>query len=122
MHISSRLAVAVAVTTLGALFVSTIADAHPHRQYKKKRSWQPIAQCQGPIEGLASSTGILGMGTARAQEAARYDWETKASNAYGPSYGNLSMARNVRWDCKKNALVLAKCVIVADPCEARISG
>jgi hypothetical protein len=120
MKVTARIAVVGAA--LAALLVTTVADAHPHRRYKKKRTWNPIAQCQSSVEGLASSTGILGLGTARAREAARYDWETKAANAYGPSYGNLSMARNVQWDCKKNALVLAKCVVVATPCEARISG
>src|SRR3990172_1133141 len=84
------------------------------------RKWRDYEQCNPPLEGIASSTGILGLGTARAREAAREDWESKATSLYGPKYGNLSVAQNVFCDCKKNALVLAKCVVTAKPCGARI--
>ncbi len=119
MQMSARFAIAVAAAA--AFLVTTLDSADAHRRHKS-RAWRTIEQCQGPIEGLASSTGILGLGTAKARDAARYDWETKAANAYGPSYGNLSLARDVRWDCKKNAILLAKCVVIAKPCEGRISG
>ncbi|PPC88085.1 MAG: hypothetical protein CTY31_00030 [Hyphomicrobium sp.] len=74
--------------------------------------------CLGAIQGSASSTGILGQGTAIARSAARADWENRAENVYGRRYANLNKARLVRWDCKKGAILLAKCVVVARPCRA----
>lgn len=98
------------VMTAGA----TGASAHKSRYHKKTVSSSPV--CVGTIEGKASSTGILGLGTARAQEAAIDDWIVRANAVYGDRYSNYRKAQVVRWDCKKNALVLAKCVVTAKPC------
>lgn len=112
MRVTTKFSVALAMTAV-ALAAANPADA---------RKWRSTGECYGTVEGLASSTGILGLGTARARDAARSDWETKVANQYGPAFANLDRARRVQWDCKKNALVLAKCVVVADPCASRISG
>lgn len=113
MRASSQFIVALGFATALVAAAANTANAH---------KWRSIGECYGTVEGLASSTGILGLGTARAREAARSDWETKVANKYGPTFANLDRARRVQWDCKKNALVLAKCVVIADPCASRISG
>ena len=114
MKLSSKFAFAFVAAT-----VAVVTSSAPAGAYKR---WREYEQCNAPLEGIASSTGILGLGTARAREAAREDWESKASSLYGPKYGNLSIAQNVFWDCKKNALILAKCVVTAKPCGARLRG
>ena len=73
-------------------------------------------QCKGRIDGIATGQGIFGLGTARARQAAITDFEAKANTLFGASYGSFSRARGVRWDCKKNAILQAKCVVTASPC------
>ncbi len=88
----------------------------------RKKYWNSEGQCQPAIEGLATGTGILGLGSSRARVAARSNWETTAANQYGPGFADLDRARNVQWDCKKGAVLLAKCVVTAQPCSYRIRG
>ncbi len=72
--------------------------------------------CKAPMEASATSTGILGAGTREARRIARYNFESAATDRYGFQYGNLDKARNVRWDCKKGAILQAKCIVTARPC------
>lgn len=93
---------AICAATVAAVVMTSAASAAP--------------VCRPAISGQASSTGILGLGTQLAREAAIADFENRASSAYGYRYGNYRRARYVRWDCKKNAILLAKCVVTARPC------
>lgn len=102
---------AAAVT---AVISSSDADA--------RRRWDKIGYCQPAVEGAATSRGILGAGTARARDAAQSNWEINVEDQYGPAYANFDYARNVQWDCKRGAVILAKCVVVARPCRARLRG
>lgn len=131
MNATAKLISAVAVLTFTG--AAGVALAHPHRHHyrhhythetrtKSQQTWQAVGACYPAIEGLASSKGILGLGSARARLAAKDDWETKAVAKYGPEYGQLRLARNAQWDCKKGAILLAKCVVTAEPCGARIRG
>lgn len=72
--------------------------------------------CKAPMRGSATGQGLFGKGTAQARAAARYDWESKATNAYGDAYGNFDKSRGKSWDCKKGAILKAKCTVVARPC------
>lgn len=87
-----------------------------------RKHWREVGACYPAIEGVATGTGILGLGSAKARIAARADWEAKANQQYGPRYSSLYRARNVQWDCKKGAILLAKCVVTAQPCSARTRG
>ena len=84
--------------------------------------WRRSDNCKAPLEGAAIGKGILGLGSERARQAARDNWEAEAEDRYGRAYSNMDRAISVRWDCKKGAVVTAKCVVVARPCASRISG
>ena len=84
--------------------------------------WNRRGVCRPPLEGAATGKGILGLGSERAREAARDNWEAAAEDRYGRAFANFNWAANVQWDCAKNALITAKCVVIARPCAARISG
>jgi hypothetical protein len=84
--------------------------------------WRRSDNCKAPLEGAAIGKGILGLGSERAREAARDNWEAAAEDRYGRAFSNMDRAISVRWDCKKGAVVTAKCVVVARPCASRISG
>lgn len=75
-----------------------------------------LPRCRAPVEGFATATGILGAGSAKAQVEARRDWRATVTRLYGPRYANFRNAQNRQWDCKKGAILLAKCVVVARPC------
>lgn len=104
---------------VGALAVAafTVTD----RQADARR-WNPIGKCYPAIEGSGTGHGVFGRGSRRARARARADWEDQASAKYGRAYGRLHFARNVEWDCKKGAVLTAKCVVVASPCGARLRG
>lgn len=72
--------------------------------------------CKAPMDASATATGLLGAGTKEARRIARYNFESAATDRYGYQYGNLDKARNVRWDCKKGAILQAKCIVTARPC------
>ena len=88
------------------------AAAVPAEAKRKPR----LPVCQPPMEADATGTGILGLGSAKARLSARQNFEAMAANKYGPQYAHFSRARGVKWDCKKGAILLAKCVVVARPC------
>jgi hypothetical protein len=73
--------------------------------------------CKPPMRGSATGQGLFGKGTAEARRLARYDWESRASIVYGDAYGNFDKSRRVSWDCKKGAILKAKCTVIARPCK-----
>ena len=75
-----------------------------------------LPRCRAPVEGLASATGILGTGSEKARIQARENWRVTVRQLYGPRYADFYNAQNKQWDCKKGAILLAKCVVVARPC------
>ena len=75
-----------------------------------------LPRCRAPVEGAATSTGILGTGSEKARIQARENWKYTVRNLYGPRYADFWNAQNKQWDCKKGAILLAKCVVVARPC------
>lgn len=95
-------ALAVTVTAMASGFGAFDANALP--------------RCRAPVEGLASATGILGAGTEKARIAARENWKITVRRLYGRRYADFYNAQNKQWDCKKGAILLAKCVVVAKPC------
>lgn len=111
---SKYVVLAAGLATFGVFAASTDADA--------RRKWKTIDQCQPAVEGAATSRGILGQGTEKARRAAQSNWEINVEDTYGPAYANFDYARDVQWDCKKGAVLLAKCVVVAKPCRARLRG
>ena len=107
----------VKVSTLAAAaaiaLTAGMADADAHR---RKAQHSHGGKCYPAMEGRATGQGLFGKGTAQARAAARYDWESKASARYGDAYGNFDKASGRSWDCKKGAILKAKCVVVARPC------
>lgn len=89
-----------------------MADANAHKaKYRHSHG-----KCYPAMEARATGQGLFGKGTAEARNAARYEWESKATNRYGDAYGNFDKARGKIWDCKKGAILKAKCVVIARPC------
>lgn len=99
----------VAMAAVAIVFVAGPRSA----EAKRKPSY---SICKPLLEATATSTGVLGAGTKEARRIARYNFEAAATDRYGYQYGNLDKARNVRWDCKKGAILQAKCVVTARPC------
>ncbi len=99
--------------TLAAAALAVVAAVPAEAAKKKKR---PLPYCMPTIQASATGTGILGAGSAAARESARWNFQAIAADRYGPRYANFANARGVRWDCKKNAILLAKCVVTARPC------
>jgi hypothetical protein len=112
-HMKTKLS-AIILLGVGLIASANVADARSH--------WNRTGKCYPPLEGAATGKGILGLGSERAREAARDNWEASAEDRYGRAFANLSRARDVQWDCAKGALITAKCVVTASPCAARISG
>lgn len=90
-----------------------ITAALPAEAAKKKRR---LPVCQPAIEAEATGTGILGLGSAKARQSAKENFEALAREKYGARYSSFFRARSVKWDCNKGAILLAKCVVVAKPC------
>jgi methylmalonyl-CoA mutase cobalamin-binding subunit len=105
---------AAAAASVAVVAMSGHADARRH--------WDRVGKCREAVEGAATSKGILGLGSARARRAAQSNWEINVEDKYGPAFANFDYARDVQWDCKKGAIILAKCVVVAKPCAARLRG
>jgi hypothetical protein len=99
---------AISISTIIAFWGIDSADAG--------KNWPITDQCHSRMEGVATSKGILGLGTANARLAARHNWENLVTKRYGTAYSNLDRASDIRWDCKKGAILLAKCVVTAKPC------
>lgn len=97
-RVTSALVVAAAAVSV----LSAAAEARPY--------------CHGRIEGRATGQGLFGLGTANARSAAVSDWAEKVNARWGIEYAVFSHARGVQWDCKKGAILQAKCVVTAMPC------
>ena len=95
--------IAAVVAAAAAIGVTTSAPDAPTR-------------CRAPGQGAPPPTGILGAGSAKARVQARANWQATARSLYGPRYASFWTAQGKEWDCKKNAILLAKCVVVAKPC------
>ena len=72
--------------------------------------------CRERTEGEATGQGLFGMGTANARSAAVSDWADKVNTRWGIYYANFANARGVRWNCKKGAILQARCFVSAIPC------
>ena len=68
------------------------------------------------LPGHGGSLHAEGAGSAKARTEARAHWKATVARLYGPRYADFRNAQNRQWDCKKGAILLAKCVIVASPC------
>jgi hypothetical protein len=75
------------------------------------------SQCKARLEGVATGQGVFGLGSERARAAAIADFEAKAASLYGATYGSFSRARSPTWDCSKLAILRAKCIVTAHPCQ-----
>ena len=89
------------------LAVTGTSDANARR---------PQVVCKPRIDAIGTGQGLFGEGTENARAAAITNFESKAASRFGYRYGTFAKARGVRWDCKKNAILQAKCVITASPC------
>lgn len=107
---------------LSAVLAIAVGSMMPTVETADAQRWNSVGRCYDSVEGVGTGRGVLGLGTARARSAARADWQARAASLYGPAYARISMARSVQWDCKRNAVLLAKCVVIAKPCGARIRG
>jgi hypothetical protein len=96
------------------------SDAGAHKIGRHHHHYRHVTHkgtvCKVRLEGGATGQGLFGAGTAAARAAAQSDWESKAAAKYGEKFASLSKASLVRWDCKKNAILKAKCVVTARPC------
>jgi uncharacterized membrane protein len=112
----SKIAMAVAAAAIA--LTAGIADADAHkRKYKHGHKAKAVqAKCYPVMEGSATGQGIFGKGTAEARATARVNWESAATDKYGYQYGNFDKSQGARWDCKKTAILKAKCVVTARPC------
>ncbi len=72
--------------------------------------------CHTRMEGRATGQGLFGVGTQNARGFAVADWESKVADRWGQRYASFRHARGVQWDCKKGAILQAKCVVTAMPC------
>jgi hypothetical protein len=102
MQMATKLAAALVALTAAAGMSSIDANALP--------------RCRAAVEGVATATGIFGAGSEKARIEARQHWKATVRHLYGPRYASFRNARDMQWDCKKGAILLAKCVVVARPC------
>lgn len=72
--------------------------------------------CYSRMEGQGTGQGVFGVGSQKARAAAIADWQERVADRWGPRYAYFSKARSVRIDCKKGAILKAKCVVTAMPC------
>jgi hypothetical protein len=99
--LSRRLPALLAATvTLAGLSIS--AEAAPY--------------CYSRMEGSGTGQGMFGTGSEKAKASAIADWQNRVADRWGPRYAYFSNARGVRIDCKKGAILKAKCVVTAMPC------
>ena len=74
------------------------------------------ATCRPRVVGEGTGQGVAGRGTEVARSRAEASWSAAAQARYGSSFAIFGKARGVRYDCKKNAIIQAKCVVSAQPC------
>lgn len=111
MYTPSKMGLVLAAAAVALTAGISSADAH-----KRKHHGAAASKCYPVLEGRAVGQGLFGKGTEQARAAARYDWESKSSQKYGDVYGNFDKSTNRVWDCKKGAILKAKCVVTAKPC------
>lgn len=99
---STKTSLAVVAASAATIAFAPLADARP--------------ACGGRAEGWGTGQGVFGMGTANARSAAVSDWAEKVNARYGIYYANFDNARGVRWNCKKGAILQARCFVSAIPC------
>lgn len=104
------------------VLIAALALAAQGGSAEAKKKWNTVGQCYPAIDGIGTGKGMFGRGTARARIEARSNWEAAAASKYGLASARFYMARDVTWDCKKLAILTAKCVVTAKPCEARLRG
>lgn len=107
---------------IGLALVASAMALSLSAETSQAQRWNTRDRCFPAVEGIGRATGAFGLGTSRARAAARADWENAAARSYGPSASRLRFAQNIQWDCKRLAVLRAKCVVVAKPCGARIRG
>ena len=108
----------LALTAVALIAGQSAASAHPHKHHRyHHHKRHAAAVCKPRLEGRATGQGLFGTGTQAARAAAQTDWENKAAALHGQAYASLGRASLVRWDCKKNAILKAKCVVTARPCQ-----
>ncbi|MGL4396236.1 MAG: hypothetical protein ACRCS9_06840 [Hyphomicrobium sp.] len=105
------------IATLGLVAVALVggisaAGARSDRD-RRPSSW-PL--CQERVTATATGQGVFGAGTRNARAAAIANFERQAETRYGSRYAAFGNARAVSWDCKKGAILMAKCVLTARPC------
>jgi hypothetical protein len=123
MSLFTRFVSFIALVAFATVVGYTAADAHrvkrhhhhKHHHYVKKKIHKGVV-CQARVEGRATGQGLFGAGSAAARSAAQTDWEAKTAAKYGQAFASLGRASLVRWDCSKNAILKAKCVVTARPC------
>lgn len=77
---------------------------------------QAAPYCYSRMEGQGTGQGLFGAGSQIARAAAIADWQDRVADRWGPRYADFYKARSVRVDCKKGAILKAKCVVTAMPC------
>lgn len=97
-----NIALTALVAGIAAMTFASVAEARP--------------DCRARTGGLATGQGLFGMGTANARSAAVSDWAEKVNARWGIYYANFDNARGVRWNCRKGAILQARCSVSAVPC------
>ena len=112
----ARIGATLALASIAAIAGQSAANAHRvhHRYHHHHHSAGAV--CKARVEGRATGQGLFGAGTEAARSAAQTDWESKVATSYGEKFASLAKASLVRWDCSKNAILKAKCVVTARPC------
>lgn len=105
---NKSLASALFTAMVASFALSAAAEAGRYNPY-----------CLTRMEGRATGQGLFGVGTSNARNTAVMDWESKVADRWGSRYATFRNARGVQWDCKKGAILQAKCVVTAMPCRGR---
>lgn len=77
---------------------------------------EAASSCRARTDGFATGQGLFGMGTAYARSRAVENWAEKVQARWGIHYANFNNAVGVRWSCKPNAILQARCSVSARPC------
>lgn len=77
---------------------------------------EAASACKSRTDGFATGQGLFGMGTAYARSRAVENWAEQVQARWGINYANFNNARGVRWNCKPNAILQARCTVSAIAC------
>ena len=75
------------------------------------------ATCRSRMDGQGTGQGVGGVGTEVAKSRAAADWSAKVQAKHGSAFATFGKAQGVRYDCRKGAVLEAKCVVAAKPCK-----